>query len=251
MKLLALAFSLLLAPVAGLVAWQAGSFSQPAQFWQALPFAWPALAIGSWILLAWLLRIPLAGRPGVVPWTAVSKFFHWVMALSILGTTALMYYMVNMGDLATDTVLRAEYSRLLRLHKSLGLLVLFLVVLRFAWNRIHPRPPLPAGISPAQRSSALGAHHALYALMLCVPLVGWTASMTYGARTSFFGLFEMPVWLPKSEKWVAILQPAHIYMARGLLALVGIHLAAALWHHFGKRDATLVQMLPGKPRRGR
>ena len=140
MKLLALAFSLLLAPVAGLVAWQAGSFSQPAQFWQALPFAWPALAIGSWILLAWLLRIPLAGRPGVVPWTAVSKFFHWVMALSILGTTALMYYMVNMGDLATDTVLRAEYSRLLRLHKSLGLLVLLLIMMI---------PPMP---SPASRS---------------------------------------------------------------------------------------------------
>ena len=171
MKLLALAFSLLLAPVAGLVAWQAGSFSQPAQFWQALPFAWPALAIGSWILLAWLLRIPLAGRPGVVPWTAVSKFFHWVMALSILGTTALMYYMVNMGDLATDTVLRAEYSRLLRVHKSLGLLVLFLVVLRFAWNRIHPRPPLPAGISPAEGNSEL-ARRRLGALASSAYLAG-------------------------------------------------------------------------------
>lgn len=84
----------------------------------------------------------------------------------------------------------------------------------------------------------------IYLGMLAVPFLGWSASMTYGGRTHFFGLFELPVLLPKNIEWANILQPAHIWAAWTLLALVGLHVVAALWHHFIKKDATLVQMLP-------
>jgi cytochrome b561 len=165
------------------------------------------------------------------------------MAFAVLGTTALMYFIVNFGDFDDPTV-RAEYGRWLKHHKSVGLIVLFLVAFRFAWNRWRRRPPLPSSMPRGQQRAAGAVHGVIYLAMFAVPLLGWSASMTYGGRTHFFGLFELPVWLPKNIEWANVLQPAHIWAAWGLLALVGLHVAAALWHHFGLRDATLVQMLP-------
>ena len=66
--------------------------------------------------------------------------------------------------------------------------------------------------------------------------------MTYGGRTFFFGLFELPVWLPKNIDWAYVLQPAHIWGAWIMFGVVAIHATAALWHHFVRRDATLAQM---------
>lgn len=240
--------SVLLAPLAGLIALQVGVFVSIKQLLQILLFAWPATIVFGWLVLSSLGRIGVNGRPGLRPWSGLSKIFHWVMALSVLATTALMYYMVNIGDLTIE-VNRAEYSRLLKTHKSLGLLVFFLVVARFVWNRWKTRPPLPQGMSRAQVAASKASHHFLYLAMLVVPLLGWMASMTYGGRTFFFGLFEMPIWLPKNIEWANILQPAHIWLAWGMLAVVGIHTLAALWHHFIKKDATLAQMLPDSARR--
>ena len=202
-----------------------------------------------WVAVVSAFRLSPGQRAGAQPWSAASKAFHWIMALAVLGTGGLMYYMINMGDLEADQALRAEYGRLLRLHKSIGLIVLFLVVFRLVWNRIRARPAAPEGMPRWQELASRAGHHFLYVCMLVVPLLGWMASMTYGGRTWFFGLFEMPVWLPKNIDWAYVLQPAHVWLAWLMLAVVGIHAAAALWHHFVRRDATLVQMIPGEARR--
>ena len=249
MKRLVLATSILLAPALGLAALAAGQLTGPVQLILVLLFAWPASAALSWMLLSALTGVRMSSRAGAVGWSALSKAFHWTMAFAVLGTAALMYYMVNLGDLEADPVLRAEYGRLLKLHKSIGLVVLFLVAFRLAWNLWRRRPPRPAGTSGAQRLAARGTHVLLYVAMLAVPLLGWMASMTYGGRTWFFGLFELPVWLPKNIEWAYVLQPAHIWAAWAMLAVVGVHAAAALWHHLVRRDATLVQMMPGEARR--
>jgi len=250
MKLLIIVGSVALAPLVGLWALQSELLVSTRQLLQILLFAWPATIAAGWIILSAVTGTAPSSRPALQPWSMVSKLLHWVMAFAILGTTALMYYMINIGDLTVD-VYRAQYSRLLKTHKSLGLLVLFLVALRFFWNRRQARPPLPAEMPRSQVIASKASHFTLYLLMLVVPLLGWMASMTYGGRTFFFGLFEMPVWLPKNIDWANVLQPAHIWMAWGLLAIVGVHLLAALWHHFIRRDATLVQMLPetGRPKR--
>jgi len=250
MKSLIILICFLIAPLAGVIALHYGVLVSLKQLLQMLLFAWPATLVFCWLVFASIARIGVNGRPGIRPWSPLSKIFHWVMALSILSTTALMYYMVNIGDLTVE-VYRAEYSRLLKTHKSLGLLVLFLVLLRFAWNRWKPRPPLPDGMSAVQITASKASHHFLYLAMLAVPLLGWMASMTYGGRTFFFGLFEMPVWLPKNIEWANILQPAHIWLAWGMLTVVGIHTLAALWHHLVRKDATLAQMLPDSGRRRR
>lgn len=243
-KSLVITASVLLAPVLAGVAWSAGLIINLTQLWQVLLFAWPACIAAGWIVLSFVLRTAPATRPQAHSWSAASKLFHWIMALTILGTTALMYYIVNFPDLVDDTAQRAEYARLLKHHKSLGLVILFLVAFRFSWNRWRTRPPLPSGMTATQVRASTSVHSLIYLGMLIVPLLGWSASMTYGARTHFFGLFELPVLLPKNVEWANILQPAHIWAAWGMLTLVGLHLIAALWHHFIRRDATLVQMLP-------
>jgi len=206
--------------------------------------ALPLIVVAVWLVF-WLLGARLAPRPGLVPWSAPSKLFHWVMAFATLGTTSLMYYsQVYEAQAATSASARAEYTELLRLHKSIGLVVLFLVLFRFAWNRIRPRPPLASTLSGPQRRLALGAHHTLYGLMLAIPLLGWFASMTYGGRTRFFGWFELPMILEKNVDAAVIYRNGHIWLGWLLFAVLLLHIGAALWHHLVKRDATLAQMLP-------
>ena len=133
-----------------------------------------------------------------------------------------MYYMINLGD-TTAPEIGAEYSRLLKTHKSIGLIVLFLVAFRFLWNRWRARPPVAESLSATQQRVSLTMHRLLYGFMLVVPLLGWMASMTYGGKTSSFGLFELPVWLPKNIEWANVLPPAHVWLAWGMAVFVGVH----------------------------
>jgi cytochrome b561 len=238
--------AVLAAPTGATWAYATGAFTGLPQFLVPLTFATPAIAFLVWTALTAITGSGLPPRPDAVAWHVVSKALHWSMALLILGTTALFYFMHFMDFTGDRPAVRAEFSRLLQIHKSLGLAVLALVAFRWAWNRRRPRPPEHAG-SPAERRIARAAHRAIYGLMAAVPLAGWCSSMTYGASTRWFGLFEVPSWLPKDEALVKIFHPAHTYLAWALLALVALHVAAALWHHWGRRDATLVQMLPGRP----
>ncbi len=211
--------------------------------------ALPLVIVGAWFI-AGFFGARLAARPGVVRWSLPSRLFHWVMAFATLGTTALMYYsQIYEAQAETDPAARARYAELLRWHKSIGLVVLFLVVFRFAWNRYRERPPWPPALSAAQRLSAQLAHHTLYALMLLIPLLGWFASMAYGGRTHFFGLFEMPLIVAKDYDMAVIYRNGHIWLGWLLFALLAVHVAAALWHHLARRDATLAQMLPWSAKR--
>jgi cytochrome b561 len=218
------------------------------EWFKASLAALPLLLVAIW-MVAGVFGERLAARPGSARWNPPSKSFHWVMAFATLGTTALMYYsQIYEAQAEVSQAARERYRELLWVHKSLGLLVLFLVLFRFAWNRHQPRPPLPDGLAPAQQRLATAAHHSLYLLMLLIPLLGWFASMAYGGRTDFFGLFEMPVIVAKDYDAAVIYRNGHIWLGWLMFALLLLHVTAALWHHFLRRDATLAQMLPwGRP----
>jgi cytochrome b561 len=211
---------------------------------KALLAALPLILVGVW-LVAGVFGARLAARIGLQRWSLPSRAFHWVMAFAILGTTALMYYsQIFAATARTDPVARAEYVRLLALHKSLGLIVLFLVLLRLGWNVYRRRPPLPTGMTAGQRKLTAAVHHTFYLLMFVVPLAGWLASMTYGGHTNLFGLFRMPEFLAKDIGVAGQFYHAHVWGGWLLFLLLALHIVAALWHHFAKRDATLAQMLP-------
>ena len=190
--------------------------------------ALPIALVAIWLVFG-IFGARLDAREGRKPWSTPSRLFHWVMAFATLGTTSLMYYsQIFEAQAKTSTAARAEYSELLRLHKSIGLIVLFLVVFRFIWNRHRRRPELPATSSGPQQRVALGVHQALYGLMLGIPLMGWFASMAYGGRTHFFGLFELPLLLEKNVDAAVIYRNLHIWLGWALFLLLTLHTGAAL-----------------------
>ena len=186
---------------------------------------------------------------------AVAVVLHWTIAAAILANLGLGWWMHRAIDVAAT---QARAVDAFQVHKSLGLTVLVLSVLRLAWRLAHRPPPLPDTMPGWQRRSARAVQWALYALMVLVPLSGWTYASAQWWRdapltapTLWFGLFEVPhlfdaAALATDERAAIAARnhTAHVWLAWTLGGLFVVHAAAALKHHFGNRDAVLASMLP-------
>lgn len=180
---------------------------------------------------------------------AVAITFHWVIATLIATNLGLGFYFANVMDSHDPS-----FFAIVQLHKSIGLTVLVLSVLRLGWRLVNPIPPLPGNFTPAMRMLARGTHYLFYFLIVAVPLLGWATVSTSprGTPTMYFGLFEWPhlpvlSTLPRAVKreYVEMLGTTHAVLAYSALGLLLLHVSAALWHHFVRRDAVLKRMLPG------
>jgi cytochrome b561 len=135
-----------------------------------------------------------------------------------------------------------DSPRLFGLHMGFGLLVLALTLPRLAWRGLHPPPPVP-GPPLAQRLAAW-AHAALYGLLLAVPLLGAAAVSLRGGTLHLFWLVSLPTPAP-GPRWLAeACEGLHVFAANLLLALIVLHVAAALWHQWVLRDGLLGRMRP-------
>jgi cytochrome b561 len=114
----------------------------------------------------------------------LSKLFHWVLALLIIG--------MMLGGLTMDFWPPEYKGQVMFWHKSVGLLAGMLMVLRLLWRAFQGFPKLPDGIQGAQRIAARAVHFAFYPLVILMPVAGWVMSSAAGRPTSFFGLFPMP-----------------------------------------------------------
>jgi cytochrome b561 len=132
------------------------------------------------------------------------------------------------------------------IHADIGYLVLLLTVLRLIWRGVNPTPALPEDTAGWQRMAARVSHGALYAITILAAMLGWAHS---GARSpdysDWFGLFHMPQITSPDKAAAAAYEERHIFFAYVLLALIGLHLAAALWHHFIRRDRVTTRMVDG------
>jgi len=171
-------------------------------------------------------------------WGAASQILHWLIALLILvlGVVGL-----TMGELPRTP----KYFWVYTAHKSLGLTVLALVVLRLGW-RLHAGAPPPVPGTPTwQERIARTTHWLLYVLMFAIPLSGWLYDSASGLRPfHWFGLVEVPRLVAPDPRTVAVSHAIHEYGFWLLIAVVLAHAGAALHHHFVQRDATLARMLP-------
>jgi cytochrome b561 len=134
------------------------------------------------------------------------------------------------------------------IHADIGYMLLVSMVLRIVWRWINPVPAMPAGTTPLQRVVARINHGALYLATFVVIMLGWAHS---GARPqgdygSFFGLFHVPQFTSPDKATADAFEDRHIYAAYVLLALIVIHLGAAAWHHYIKRDRVAARMVDGK-----
>lgn len=176
----------------------------------------------------------------VVRYGAVAIALHWLVAAALLVTFPLGLYMA-------DLPLSPRKLTLVSYHKWIGVTVLALMSLRLAWRLTHRPPPLPLAMPAWQRRAATLAHWMLYGLLLAIPLSGWLYSSAVGVPTVYLGLWQLPDLVGKDKALAEALKLAHKSLNFTLLALVVVHVAAAIKHHFVDRDGLLARMLPGGP----
>ena len=171
-------------------------------------------------------------------YTVTARVLHWIIA-------ALVLLMIPLGIVIANEWGGPVQQPLYNLHKSVGALILPLVVVRLIWRLTHPPLPLPADIPPIQQFAAHATHWMLYALLIVQPVVGWIATSAYPAPLPVFGLFELPkVWpedRPLSERLFAV----HRFLGIAIAVVAAMHIAAALHHHFVRRDRVLMRMVTG------
>ncbi|KAF1696645.1 cytochrome b [Pseudoxanthomonas koreensis] len=171
-------------------------------------------------------------------WGGISQLLHWTIAVLILAIGAVG---LVMGELPRSP----KYFWVYTAHKSLGLTVLALVLVRIAWRAYAGAPQPVPGTPRWQARLASLTHGAIYLLILAMPLSGWLYDSASGLRPfRWFGLAEVPKLSPPDEALATAMHGAHETLFWVLMALVAGHAAAAVYHHFFQRDATLARMLP-------
>lgn len=169
-------------------------------------------------------------------WGSVAKFFHWVMALLILGNGIFGLLM----DLASNPMQKINW---LALHKSIGLTVLALFLLRLLWRFGDKRPreePAPRW----QQVAAHVTHAALYLLIVALPLSGWWFNSVAGKPLQFFKQFNLPAIADANTDISGLAHEVHEYLFWFLVLVLVAHIGGALKHHLFDRDNTLLRMLP-------
>ncbi len=174
-------------------------------------------------------------------YSKVAIILHWLIALLIIGQLIGGKVMMAMDP-------NALKFELFQLHKSFGILILILSVLRLLWRLTHKAPPLPEGMKPYERFGAKFSHWGFYVLMIGTPLAGWlmvSANPTI-ITTKLFKLVKWPdvPGIARSEALKDLMSQTHEYMAYAIIALLILHVGAALKHHFINQDDVLTRMLP-------
>ncbi len=168
---------------------------------------------------------------------AVAQLFHWTIVLGIVLQFVWAWRIDNVESI------RLEYQLVIQ-HKSIGMTVLLLAVLRLLWRAFNRPPSLPGDPPTWERAAAAFTHWALYGLIIALPLSGWIYSSAAGYGAEFFGLLDIPDLVGSSESLEEDFRQIHRWLGYALLAVAGIHLAAALHHHFVRKDNVLKRMLP-------
>lgn len=164
----------------------------------------------------------------------ITKLFHWIMAILIIGMLALGLYMVRLPT-------SLDKLKIYGWHKEFGLLVLWLVILRISWRWMNISPDLT--LPKLEKIAAITVQWTFYVFMFAMPLSGWLMTSAAGLAPSFFGLFTLPVLVAPNDGLMHLFGEIHEWTAYGLIATLILHISAALKHHFYDKDDILRRMV--------
>jgi cytochrome b561 len=173
-------------------------------------------------------------------YSGVAIALHWLIAAAIIGQVVLG---VRMADLPNGL---AKFE-LFQLHKSVGLTILLLSLVRLAWRLTHRPPPYAPGVKGWQRGLATAVHTSFYVLIIAIPLTGWVAvsASPLGIPTLLWDVVPWPhLPMARSEAVAEGVGSAHVWLVRLTVVLLLLHVAGALKHQFLDRDGTLWRMIP-------
>lgn len=173
-----------------------------------------------------------------VRYTAGAQGLHWLTALLMFAIVPIAWHM-TMLDRA-DPNRETWYT----VHKSIGLTILALSVIRIVWRGLYPPPPLPGTMGRLEAGAAVLSHWLLYLVLFAMPVSGYLLSAAGGHPVSYFGLFEIPNVVPQSQALSRAGATIHILGQWAVYALVVLHVVATAWHLTVRRDGILDRMLP-------
>jgi cytochrome b561 len=181
-----------------------------------------------------MLETRSADKPG---YGGVAKILHWLIVALLIVQFAIAWTMpgIHRGT---------QPERLINLHLSFGTVILLLVALRLVWRLFHPVPLVAESLPLWQQRGAQATHALLYLLLFALPITGWANASSRGWTIDLFGLVALPRILPTGAQLGSQIGDIHGWIAYALLGLAGLHVAAALYHHFWLRDRVLSRMLP-------
>ena len=171
-------------------------------------------------------------------YTTTAIALHWLMALMIVSSLTLGYYMSGLP-------FSPARIRLFSYHKWLGVTILAIAAVRLLWRLAHRPPALPA-MAAWQRYGAHGVHGLLYVLFFAIPLSGWAYSSAAGFPVVYFGVIPLPDWVSPDKALAARLVTVHAVLAYSLAGVVVLHIAAALKHGFEDPVGYLQRMLSSR-----
>lgn len=174
----------------------------------------------------------------VVPsYSGTAKAFHWLIVALVLVQFVVSWFMPHIGRNAVP-------GTLINLHFSLGVLILVVMAIRFLHRLSHPVRPAMPDAPGWERRLAQAIHALFYAILLIVPFLGWASASAHDLPVTLFGLFTLPALAPPKARWALTAGDMHTYAMWTLLGIIALHAAAALYHHFVRRDGVMQRMLP-------
>jgi cytochrome b561 len=176
-------------------------------------------------------------QPAPAHYTRTAVALHWILALLIIGNLAFGLYVAGLP-------ISPAKLRTISWHKWVGVTILLIAAVRLAWRLRHPAPALPSTMAPWEQRAANAAHVLLYVLFFAAPITGWLFSSAAGFPVVYFGLLPLPDLVPKNRELADALRAAHKWINYTMAAVIVLHAAAAVKHHFHDRDDVLVRMLP-------
>lgn len=172
-------------------------------------------------------------------YTGTAKTLHWLIVALLIGQFIVAWVMPDIGR-------NTPVTTVISLHFSFGIMILAIAVVRLGWRVTHGEPAPEDGVPPWQTASARVVHWLLYLLLFVIPILGWINASWRGMPIVMFGL-ELPKLVATRAPGFGWTGDVHMLLAYyGMLTLVGLHVAAGLYHYFWQRDGVLQRMLPGR-----
>lgn len=170
----------------------------------------------------------------------VAKSFHWVISFLIIAMLVFGYFLENYNDTPIQEIV---YNT----HKTIGIIILTLVVMRLGWRWFNIQPGYSSTLPPAYKIIVRLAHYAIYLVIIAMPISGWVMATAAGHVPHFLGWFYFPMpGISLNEQLAGQAFQVHNTLAIILIVLVSLHVLAALFHHIVLKDNVLKRMLPGK-----
>ena len=165
-----------------------------------------------------------------------SKILHWVIGIIVLMMLSMSFFLDDVPD---------QYqSSAYMIHKSIGLTILMLMVIRLFWIVHFGKPALPRTVSLWERVLSRVVQYSLYVLLFAMPLCGWIMSVAGNRVPVFFGLFQVPLYgIPVNKALSKLMSQSHETIAWMLIGLITLHVTGALKHYLINKDNVMSRML--------